>query len=339
MPLIQTFEYQTLTIGQNGFQQRHFDYLARHAPSKYFQVQHRAIRFKNYVGALQVGDLTIEILPKIDQQEGNTKLWRDVLLDMLRYCRLLKIEPVGTAQLALKHHSILDLYYEIFLAEVERILSKGLFLNYRSIMSNQKSWKGSLQFAAHLRHNWLHKERFFTKHDTYDTANLYNQIISATLQLLDQLQLSAPLRLKLNQVKAQFPFLPKKSFSTADFESLTFNRQNQHYRNAIQIAQLLLLQNRPAIRVGENRLLALMFDMNLLFEEYIFRQLCLLRTQDLRISRQARKAFWNRQYIRPDILLQISKKRYIIDTKWKILPKVQPAMTDLQQAFVYGQYF
>ncbi|MEM9888837.1 MAG: restriction endonuclease [Bacteroidota bacterium] len=339
MPILQTFEHQSISIGQSGFQQKHFDYLARFAPSKYFQLQHRSIRFKNYVGVLQIGDLTIEILPKIDQQKEDSALWRDFLLDMLRYCRLLKLEEVGTAQLSLKRNSILDIYYELFLEEVEKILHRGIFQQYNSIKANEKSLKGSLQFAEHLRYNWLHKERFFTKHQVYHHNNIFNQIIAAALQLLEQSPLNADLKIKLQQLKTQFPFFPNPIIQDTDFEQLRFNRQNQHYRNAIQIAHLLLLQNRPSLKAGDRQLLALLFDMNLLFEEYIFRQLCKCRNAGIQVSRQERKAFWNRQYIRPDIVVQNGDKRYIIDTKWKMLRTAKPSMSDLQQAFVYGQYF
>lgn len=341
--VIRVFEYDVLSVGMssNGtcFEQRHFDYLAKMSPTKYFQIQHRSIRFLQYVGAIQAGDLTIEILPKIDRYNADTSLWRDWLIELLRYCKLLKIEHLGTAQLSLKHHSILELYYEFFLTEVEQILHRGLYFSYQSVSKNRRSLKGKLQFEQHLRKNWLHKERFFTRHDEYGYDNIFNQIIGATLQLLSTVSLSPKLRLRLNAARAKFPDLTNKYFQNTDFQYLKYSRQNQYYQNAIQIAQLLLLQNRPSLKAGKHQLLALLFDMNLLFEEYIFRQLCQLRSQNIRISRQEQSLFWNRQYLRPDIVLKIGENHYVIDTKWKVLKKNKPSMSDLQQAFTYGQYF
>ncbi|MEM1326413.1 MAG: hypothetical protein AAGI23_10685 [Bacteroidota bacterium] len=336
---IQVFEYERLSVGTKGFEPKHFDALSKLSPSKYFRLQHRAVQFSQYVGAIQLGNLTIEILPKTDQYVQDKSLWRDVLLDMLRYCRLLKIETVGTAHLALKRHSILDIYYALFLEEVAQLLHRGIFCSYTNTVANRKSLKGQIQFAEQIRHNWLHKERFFTRKQTYNDDNIFNQIISTALDLLRFVPLPSGLQLQYDSLIQQFPQHLNSHLTTQDFQQLHFNRHNEHYRNAIQIARLLIQQNQPNLRSGEQSAIALLFDMNLLFEEYIFRQLCRVRSTSLHISRQQQKAFWNRQHIRPDIVLQDGRNRYVLDTKWKLLKTAKPAMQDLQQAFVYGQYF
>lgn len=335
---IRVFEHQTLRIGTLGFEQRHFDYLSQIAPVKYFRLVHQGVRFSQYVGAIQVGDLTIEILPKIDQKAENQILCRDVLLEMLRYCKLIKIESLGNARLGLKRNSILDLYYELFLKSVEQILHHGIYHDYHLQAANRKSLKGKLHFEQQIRKNWLHKERFFTSHHTFSTDNQLNRIISYALQILDNVELSVDLKFRLNAVKARFSHFeyPK---TLPNFEQIHYNRQNLHYRDAVQIAQLLLLNHRPNLKAGKQSLIALLFDMNLLFEEYVFRQLCTLRSKEIKISRQQQKEFWNKRYIRPDILLKHQDSTYIIDTKWKKLSSAKPSMTDLQQAFAYGQYF
>ncbi len=337
--VIQVFEYERLPIGKKGFEQRHFEVLATLAPSKYFRLQHRAIQFTQYVGAIQLGSLMIEILPKTDKYNRDKSLWREVLLDMLRYCKLLNIETVGAAQLALKRHSILDIYYALFLEEVDQLIHRGIYCDYKSETANRQSLKGQIQFAEQIRHNWLHKERFFTRKQTYNDNNLPNQIVSTALDLLRQVPLSPTLQLKHNSLFQQFPYHPNYQLTTTDFQHLRFNRNNEHYRKAIQIAQLLIQQNQPSLRGGAQAAIALLFDMNLLFEEYIFRQLCRVRSRELQVSRQQQKAFWNQQRIRPDIVIQDGNSRYVIDTKWKLLSSAKPSMQDLQQAFVYAQYF
>ena len=43
--------------------------------------------------------------------------------------------------------------------------------------------------------------------------------------------------------------------------------------------------------------------------------------------------------IRPDIVIEINQEKYILDTKWKILPNASPSIEDLKQLYIYCRYF
>ncbi|NJN77284.1 MAG: hypothetical protein HC803_02295 [Saprospiraceae bacterium] len=126
---------------------------------------HRGVRFRHYVGVIQVGRLTIEILPKADANENSDSLeqknrWQSVLISMLKTCRLLKIESLSNARLQLQQHFILDLYFELFINEVEQLLHEGLIKQYRQVTENQSAMRGRLDFSKQVQHNIIHKTRF-----------------------------------------------------------------------------------------------------------------------------------------------------------------------------------
>ena len=139
--LLRVFEYQTIRIGDVVedcvLTKQHFYALARFYEKhggKYYSLLHNGVKFSHYVGAIQIGQLTIEILPKADKKERpDASCWHDVLIDMLRECRLLKVETLASAKLQLKTNAILELYFEIFLKEVERLLRRGLFRSYQML--------------------------------------------------------------------------------------------------------------------------------------------------------------------------------------------------------------
>ena len=79
--------------------------------------------------------------------------------------------------------------------------------------------------------------------------------------------------------------------------------------------------------------------MNKLFEEYVFWKLKALENEQIKVQRQASKPFWQRRTIRPDLVLQIGQRKYVLDTKWKVLQNNAPSIEDLKQLYVYGQYF
>jgi len=123
---LQVFEHQKLRIGERLSQQQWQALVAflQRQGERYFTVLHNGIQFSHYVGALQVGDLTIEILPKIDETEGANL--QPVLLDVLRECRILQPESVATASLQARNGSLLEIYIIDFLNEIEKLLQQGL---------------------------------------------------------------------------------------------------------------------------------------------------------------------------------------------------------------------
>lgn len=338
---IQVFEHQRIKINQQFkttiFEARDFEAFTRLPPNKFFSLTHKGVQFKQYVGALQVGTLLVEILPKTDQLEQETQLWSSFLLDMLRYCQLLRYESMSTASLRTLQHSILELYYELLLQEVAALLHQGLYKTHRSVLANRGALKGQIHFAKQIAHNLIHKERFYTTAADLSFQNPFNQTIYAALQLLQRSNLPFELDTLLQQIQLQFP--AQSSSTNWQQQPFQYNRQNQHYRKAIQIAQLLLQHQRPDLQQGQDPLIAILFDMNLLFEEYLFRQLQRAAVPSIRLRRQYSVPFWKRRYIRPDILLEYNGKTVVLDTKWKHLPSAKPPMQDIQQAFVYGQYF
>ncbi len=345
--LLQVFEHQTLRIGDeiHGviFTKKHFYALARYSEKhggKYYSLLFNGVKFSHYVGAIQIGHLTIEILPKADKKEHPDPFqWHDVLMDMLKECRLIKVETLASARLQLRTNSILELYFEIFLKEIEKLLRKGLFRSYRKVQSNVKFLKGKLIFHKNVQKNFAHQERFYAEYQQYDYDHLLNRILRRALDILETLVLSPSLLSRVKEMKTYFPKVGKQNFTERDFQKFTNDRKTESYQTALEIARLLVLNFSPDLRGGKHHLLAIMFDMNVLFEEYVFRQLKRIESADLEVKRQQRKPFFQRRKIQPDIVLTYFGKKYVLDTKWKVMREAKPSMTDLKQVYVYNKYF
>ncbi len=150
---IQIFEHQKLRVGQfDCFTEKHFDLLVKYNEknaNKYFEVGHKSIIFKEYVGVIQIAGTTIEILPKADKGNDKRK-WQAILINMLKECRLLKTDSISSADLKLKSNSILDLYFELFLKEVEYLLYTGLVKRYRKTCNNIYVLKGQLNVSKQI---------------------------------------------------------------------------------------------------------------------------------------------------------------------------------------------
>lgn len=349
---LRVFEHQSLYLNDK-FRQTHWKALAayneRHG-SKYFTLLPDGVRFTQYVGVVQAGDLTIEILPKIQRldssEEEDKKRWRTVLLHMLHECRFIRVAHPERAALALYSGSLLDAYLQLFLEEVQRLLYEGLSKHYRKVEGNRNALKGRLQFAPHIRQNLVHGERFYVQHTAYDGEHLLHQVLYKALGVVNRLATRPVIKSLAGRLLLDFPPMPDLRVSAETFKRLKLSRKEDRYAEAVLIAKMLLLQYRPDIQSGEEQVLALLFDMNRLWEEYVYRQLLKLEGKEFSVERQQSEGFWHLtpnsaapRTVRPDLIVRHQDTQIVVDTKWKLLETNEPADDDLKQMFTYAHYF
>ncbi|MBN1132362.1 MAG: hypothetical protein JXA39_04745 [Bacteroidales bacterium] len=345
---IKVFEHQYLKIGEEGFEQTHFDRLVYYNElheNKYFTAGHRKIKFTNYVGVLQVGNLTIEILPKADNSSDYDK-WTHALLTMLFICRKISVRSLTEAYVKIRSASILDIIFESFLEEVEYLISTGLVKGYRFKSSNKTTLKGRILFNQHLMKNIVHREQFFIRYESYDYNIVWNKILKKALVIMLGILHNATLRSRTEKLLWYFDDIDSRRINEKTFLNLRYNRKTEGYRKSIKLAELIILSYSPDIQFGRNNVLAVLFDMNSLFEEYVYR---ILKKEEqvyhkinLKIEAQLSKFFWNKRKIRPDIILEygeVDTRKVIIDTKWKMLTDYTPSDDDLRQMYAYNLYF
>lgn len=349
---IQRYEYGSLKIGDDGFTKSHWVamglYEQQHGKG-FFTLYPDSVKFAQYVGVIQVNDLTIEILPKVDagNQKSQKAKWQQFLLDMLQECHWMQTWSHQKAYLQFKYNNILEAYLAIFLKECKQLLRMGLIKKYRKEEKNHYALKGKLLFDQQIRKNLVHQERFYTRHTIYDKNNVYNQILTMAIQLVPKLTSNPALKDDANQLLFEFPELDAIIPTQKLFDRLTFDRKTEAYKEPISIAAMLLLNYRPDISIGNNHILALLFDMNDLWEEYIYRQLLMAAGDEWDIGYQKQRNFWTSlelnvtKIIKPDLVLKNKKtsKKVIVDTKWKIPADNVPADSDLKQMFAYNEYW
>lgn len=338
---IQVFEHSFLAIEKGKFEQRHFVALSKlnmlHN-DKYFDLRHNGIKFKHYVGVIQVDGLTIEILPKIDNDGKTINTWQKALIEMLRVTKKLKIQNIDHADVNRQSIHLLDIYFEWFLNEVQLLIHQGLIKQYYKETSNVKALKGKLEFAGHISKNLVHKERFYTTHQVYDKDHLIHQILYKALDIIEKCTKGNYLYSKCKIVQLDFPEVKNISVTEATFSKVPKTRKTAPYETALAISKFIILNFAPNISSGSENMLALLFDMNNLWEEYI---LAKLKQSDkiANVYGQQSKSFWNGISIRPDIVIEYEGDKFIIDTKWKNISSDKPSTHDLRQMYVYNDYW
>jgi len=353
--LIRVFEHEKLTIHPDDHGQRLtpteltrlYDYNDLNN-NIYFTGIRDGIKFSNYVGVIQIDGLTLEILPKADRKHHYKKedydAWQSVLLRMLATCNHVNVQTVSEASLSRRYHSLLDLYFILYLEELSRLIHQGLIKKYRNTHGNLNALKGRIIFPKNLQHNLIHKERIYTDHQLYDYEHLLNQVLLKGLSVLSIVSQNPLITDRIHRVKLDFPEIREIPITRFHFDKLKINRKSEPYRRALDIARMIILNFRPDIRSGNDNMLALLFDMNKLWEEYVYRMLLKESCPEVSVSFQNSKKFWENKSIRPDLVVTHTqpsgeKEHYIIDTKWKVIDTNHPSDDDLKQMFVYNAYW
>jgi 5-methylcytosine-specific restriction enzyme subunit McrC len=351
---ITVYEHEKLCIGDREFNFAHFNALVKFNEAhggKYFRIGFNKIVFGAYVGVIQVGTRTIEILPKVDAYTRDEELtktkWQKALLAMLTKAGYVKINPTDRAFQHSTNRNLLEVYLFNFLTEVQQIVQRGFVKKYLKVNANAKVLKGRLLINKQLQHNLIHKERFFTQHEVYDTNHLLNGLIKKAVQIVICVTSNSYLRLEFSKLLLHFEGIDAWAGSHSQLDQLVLNRKSMHYRDALDLAKLIIKNFSPDQSAGQEHILAILFNMNTLFERFVFK--CfkdmaeVFSAYSLKVSGQQKILFWKDKKIVPDIVCSFKmgeeEHKVIIDAKWKIIDPDDPSDEDLRQMYAYNLQF
>lgn len=344
---IVAFEHETLRVGHE-LSPGVFKALARfhdRVDSRFYEVGYERIKLGHYVGILRVAERTIEILPKADKVTGSERdekaRWRRALLEMLAISGSINLSILDKAPQRADSPDLFSILINRFIAEAEALAREGLLKDYRSESNDVITLKGRIVFSRHLAKNITRPDRWYTEHSVYDRNTKLNGIVRCAIDILVPICPSA-YRDNLRALRIDFdgiaPYVPDKDF----LDAMRLNRRTERYRNAIELAWLIIQHRAPDFIGGGLPVVAILFDMNLVYERTVANLLSIEARNsrpDIQVLPQETKPFWRSHYLRPDIVLVRADERVIIDTKWKTDSTEFLSDQDLRQVFAYGIYF
>jgi 5-methylcytosine-specific restriction enzyme subunit McrC len=343
---IDVYEHGRLIIDEETFTREHWEAFVKLNTvhnGEYFDVLHNGLKFKQYVGVLQVDGLLVHIHPKADKDDSDSK-WKGILLKMLKACGRVKAQATGTALLRKQNINLLEIYFDYYLSELEGLLHSGLVKKYRKETNNVKALKGKLEFAGNIRKNLVHQERFYTTHQVYDVNHKLHRVLAHALGIVGHFSRGTRLNDRCRRVELSFPEVDAILPTAAYLESIKLDRKTSIYERALELAKFIILNYSPDINQGQQKMIALLFDMNELWEEYVLKMLKKYSREypdeGWQITGQESRLFYGAyRTIRPDIVLRRAEEVFILDTKWKRPPNKAASIEDLRQMYAYARFW
>jgi 5-methylcytosine-specific restriction enzyme subunit McrC len=360
--IIRCVEHQALPVvkdrraGDIALTHKHVELLAalKTLPTKAFTWGHNSIKWTQFCGLVQLGDLTVEVLPKLYGREFDVGSSRNALVKMLRKAGLLKVHKIGGANISTQKHTLLDIFIIDFCDQLNVQLVQGKLRQYIALEENLPLVRGKLLVNYQMRHNLAHKERLFCQYDELSEDILINQIIKYTLTLLLPKCRSDKARKAVIQLLYSFDSISNIQTTSDDLAFLVVDRITARYGRVIEFCRMFMQGLAPDLHAGKQEAFALMFDMNVLFENWVASLLKpVAHKHHLTLKEQGPRKYLAYRadldkpvfQMKPDISLLDTTGRPVLiaDAKWKLLApneaKLGVSQADLYQMQAYANRY
>jgi 5-methylcytosine-specific restriction enzyme subunit McrC len=161
----------------------------------------------------------------------------------------------------------------VFIAEffdaVTDIVRGGLLRQYRERDEDLRVVRGRIMTARQFANLANRLDVVSCRYDDLTADNLWNRSLKAGLRVVRPWIGSVDLYRRWVELTAVFDEVSDVKPRLRELERLVFDRQAARYRVAVRWVHWILSLLSPALRAGENVAPALLFDMNLLFQEAV----------------------------------------------------------------------
>lgn len=246
----------------------------------------------------------------------------------------------GIADLAPSVPTLLDAFMQAFLRQLTLEWRRGRVADYRRESRNRPVLRGKLDFAEQLRRNRFRPDRFFTTADEFRVDTPVSRQLKAAVELCRRQGVADSTRRAAATLLPEFEEVGDQQWTLAELEGVQTDRRTARFLPLVTIAKMLLRGHSPD-RPGSEPTCSLVFDMNVVFEQYVGQLLRRVCEPPLKVQLQAggqsllirggKPVF----RLRPDVAVRRGERIVcLIDTKWKRLSYEQ-RYEGVRQADVY----
>ena len=292
----------------------------------------------SWVGAIEIGDLSVHIRPKIGIPQ---------LLSLACYAmgvyrsqdkRMFDFQeeaetPADTLALALA-------------AAARRAFARGLLHGYRTEEEALYAVRGRIRFDEQIRRRFGIAMPLEVRYDEFTDDIVENRLVKAAVARLGEMRLrSRQARRGLGWIAATLENVSPIEYVSGDVPEVTFDRLNEHYRGAVGLSRLILRYSAFEASRGEVRATGFLMNMNTLFQEFVTVALreslrvsanTFCSDKQLTGSRRIHLAEDNRVGLEPDLTWWDGNRcTFVGDAKYKRVKYDSVPNADLYQLLAY----
>jgi 5-methylcytosine-specific restriction enzyme subunit McrC len=169
------------------------------------------------------------------------------------------------------HEDITEGFIAVYLNMVRRRLRRGLLKGYRTEEESLHTVRGRIRVADQLRRRFALPLPLEVAYDDYTEDIPENRLIKAALRRLEVLRPREPaLRKRIAETLAAFTVVTDERYSRNAMPTFRYSRLTEPYRPVLELSALIVQNLALDLAAGHRTVTALLFDMNKIFEDFVF---------------------------------------------------------------------
>lgn len=290
------------------------------------------LRPGSHVGAVNLGSLSVAILPKIPVSRT---------LFLISYT----LAPDAWTERGFdfsEETSLVEAIVPGFVRQVRRALSRGPLESYRTEEASLNTMRGRLRVGDQLRKRSGAYPPVEVAYDEFTEDIEENRLIKAALHRLARMRMrSSVAKRSLRRFDSALERVRLVGYDSRSLPEVRYTGLNDHYRPAVELAKLILRSGSFELRHGSTRASAFLLDMNSEFENFVvvaLREALGVTERAFPQGTRGRRLYLDRNrgiLLQPDISWWDNTCTFVGDIKYKDVPLGGVIHSDLYQLLAY----
>ena len=301
------------------------------------------LKASGVVGIVTAPGVSLEILPKIDGEDGAV---RKALVSMLSVAWGLRVADGELAGLDTQRNDLLEVLIGLFANRLLVAVRRGLPRRYVGFEEDLRLLRGSLNVVRQITSLAARPDVLACRFEELSADTPLNRVLKAAVRRLVGVTRSAANARLLGELAARFELVGDSSAPLK--EPVRLDRTNAAYHDLHRLARLLLSGDWQSTTGGEALGFSLLFPMAELFERFVGKLLRSAAPWPVSLQERRHSALADDAgplfALQPDVVIRSPSGPIVLDTKWKALSanddkKLGVVQDDVYQVLVYGQAY
>ena len=236
---------------------------------------------------------------------------------MLSYTRKLDIKTTDSVNLSKSQNPFLEILIKEFANSLFEALKRLTPKNYVREEDNLNFLKGKIKFSENIRYNCVNQAKFYCEYDDFSENNILNQLFLYVATSLYEVSKNSENKRVLKLIIDYFADIKIVRFDKFKCDKIRLNRNQILFEKPFKLAKMFV--ENSSVDLSKNRIenISLVWDMNKLFEEFIFEVMRKIDGLTVEAQKTKRLLRGDNGTTRRDTKVDIMVNNKVLDTKYK----------------------